>query len=93
MTLWRLDEEEESGRRSAHFRGHRAPVVCLDGDGEKIVSGARPKHACALSVPGLSPRVETCACRRPGARDGTVRVWDVEAGRLRFMLQVCVMRV
>ena len=47
----------------------------------------------ASSVPGLSPRVETCACRRPGARDGTVRVWDVEAGRLRFMLQVCLMRV
>ena len=59
VTLWRLDEEEESGRRSAHFRGHRAPVVCLDGDGEKIISGARPAHSCALSVLESSPRVET----------------------------------
>ena len=58
--LWRLDETDESGRRTAVFEGHKAPVVCVIGDGEKIVSGAR---------------------------DGAIRVWDIEAQRLRFMLQ------
>lgn len=58
--IWRLDETEESGRRTTVFEGHKAPVVCLVGDGEKIVSGAR---------------------------DGTIRVWDLARGCLRFMLQ------
>ena len=42
------------------LKGHTAAVVALDGDAEKVVSGAR---------------------------DGTVRVWDLAAGELRFMLQ------
>ena len=42
------------------FDGHRGPVVCLQGDGEKVVSGAR---------------------------DGTVRVWEADTGKVRFVLQ------
>jgi len=60
VAIWRLDEDEESGRRCTRFEGHTAPVVALNGDAEKIVSGAR---------------------------DGTVRVWDIAKSRLRFMLQ------
>lgn len=39
--LWRLDEGGESDRRCTAFVGHQAPVVCVQGDGEKVVSGAR----------------------------------------------------
>lgn len=60
VCLWRLDEEGDSERRCTTFEGHRAPVVCLYGDGDKVVSGAR---------------------------DGTVRCWDVAKASLRFMLQ------
>jgi len=60
VCLWRLDEEADSPRRCTPFDGHRGPVVCLQGDGEKAVSGAR---------------------------DGTVRVWEVESGKTRFVLQ------
>ena len=60
VAIWRLEEDEGSPRRCVRLEGHSAPVVALDADGEKIVSGAR---------------------------DGTVRVWDAEAAKLRFMLQ------
>lgn len=60
VALWRLDEDDGSGRRVTRFSGHEGPVIGLDGDAEKIASAAR---------------------------DGTVRVWDSEAGNLRFMLQ------
>ena len=49
-----------SGRRCTRFDGHSGPVVCLQGDVEKVVSGAR---------------------------DGTVRVWEAETGKVRFVLQ------
>lgn len=39
VRMWRLDEG--SGRRLLRLDGHRGPVVCLDGDGEKVVSGSR----------------------------------------------------
>lgn len=38
--LWRLDEEGDSDRRCTMYEGHQGPVVCLYGDGEKVVSGA-----------------------------------------------------
>ena len=60
VCLWRLDEEGDSERRCTRFEGHQGPVVCLFGDGEKVVSGAR---------------------------DGTVRVWEVETGKVRFELR------
>jgi WD40 repeat protein len=41
VCLWRLDEDGDSDRRRATFEGHQGPVVCLYGDGEKVVSGAR----------------------------------------------------
>ncbi|KAL1503059.1 hypothetical protein AB1Y20_011126 [Prymnesium parvum] len=41
VRIWRLDETEESGRRTTSFRGHKAAVVSVVGDTEKIVSGAR----------------------------------------------------
>ena len=58
VCLWRLDEEGD--RRCTTFEGHSGPVVCLQGDVEKVVSGAR---------------------------DGTVRVWEAETGKVRFVLQ------
>ena len=60
LRLWRLDEEGDSERRCTAFDGHEGAVVCLQGDGEKVVSGGR---------------------------DGSVRVWAAESGRMRFMLQ------
>ena len=60
MALWRLDEEDDAGRRLVRFDGHRGAVVAVQGDGDKIVSAAR---------------------------DGTVRVWDVEEEKERFRLQ------
>jgi WD40 repeat protein len=59
-SLWRLDEDGDSDRRLTTYSGHRAPVVCVQGDGEKVVTGAR---------------------------DGTVRVWEAESGKMRFALQ------
>jgi len=41
VRLWRLDEPEGSERRCTTFEGHRGPVVCIYGDGDKVVSGAR----------------------------------------------------
>ena len=41
VCLWRLDEEGDSERRCTRFEGHSGPVVCLQGDVEKVVSGAR----------------------------------------------------
>ena len=41
VRLWRLDEAGDSSRRLTSFTGHQGPVVCLQGDGEKVVSGAR----------------------------------------------------
>ena len=58
VCLWRLDEEGDSERRCTRFGA--GPVVCLFGDGEKVVGGAR---------------------------DGTVRVWEVETGKVRFELR------
>ena len=40
VCLWRLDEDLPE-RRCLTFTGHRGPVVCLQGDVEKVVSGAR----------------------------------------------------
>jgi len=41
VLLWRLEEEESSGRRRIAFEGHNGPVVCVQGDCSKVVSGAR----------------------------------------------------
>lgn len=60
VCLWRLEEPAESERRCTTFTGHRGPVVCLYGDADKVVSGAR---------------------------DGTVRVWEVASSKVRFELR------
>ena len=41
VRLWRLDEDGDSERRCVTFEGHQGPVVCLYGDGDKVVSGSR----------------------------------------------------
>ena len=41
VCLWRLDEDGDSERQCTTFDGHRGPVVCLHGDGDKVVTGAR----------------------------------------------------
>ena len=96
VALWRLDEEEESGRRVTRFNGHRAPVVSLDADAEKIVSGARDGTVCysqmctparALRGPAIlggGYAAWLSASRHPFLQ---VRVWDSAASKLRFMLQ------
>jgi len=71
VALWRLDEEETSSRRCTRFKGHSAPVVCLDADAEKIVSGSRDgtvrvwdiqKEAMRFMLQGFTAYIGSVQC-------------------------------